>query len=140
MGDVLQVKEENEKMIEMLLNCDKYYQLQMDLKKIMSDAIFQLSLARKYDRSMTSIENIRFELDANVKIDKATNGRLEIWESRPSINPILLISGMPNPHLKNAKSLFSQALNLSIALGQLGKDINLYILPPSEILDDNVNL
>ena len=127
----------NEEIIKMFLNCDKYYILQNELKKVMSDAIFQMSLARKHDRSISNIDNIRFELDANVKIDLSNDGKLEIWETRPMINPILLISGMPNPHLKNAKSLFSQALHISIALGQLGVDINTFLLPSQETLDND---
>ena len=106
----------NEVLSEILTNCDSYVKEQCLLGEIISKAMFQISLARQYDRNSLTVYNCRQDIDASIRLQLSDKNTYEINKSPNDKDPIFYISGMPTKNTRNAQKLFIDALNIVIKL------------------------
>lgn len=112
--------------LDLLETCNSYNSQKEGLAKSLSDAFYQLSLARKANRSIMKIDDLRQDLHPKVTIQYSQenhnyeilslNTQSEDTLTTPPSNVMLMLCGLPPPALKKSQDNFSLALQQAIAL------------------------
>lgn len=96
--------------LSLVEDCSAIEALQVELKKKLSDGIFGMTIARK-GGCWVNAENLREDFDASVTVSAdGTGDAFAVWEKKPDIDPLLLVSGLPPPSLKKSQKHFSAAV------------------------------
>jgi hypothetical protein len=102
-------------LINLLENCNTYAELQLELIKALSSGHLLLAKAKKNVR-INSID-CREVIEANCRIDyNQQDESFTEWIKKPKVDPLLYISALPPPDLKQAQKSFRNALHLAITL------------------------
>lgn len=105
--------------VDLVQAADDIIKLQASVKQRMSDAFFGMAIARKGGCIVTPY-NCREDFDANVTVSEGgSSGYFEVFESKPELNPLLLISGLPPPSLKNSQKHFNNILRDVVDIANL---------------------
>lgn len=126
MGDVsVEINEhnprlENIEVINLLEDCDRYVSMQAELEKTLSSAFFMQTKAKKSGNTrMNLAENMREDFDAVYRVDVSSEGEYTEWKTKPSVDPMLYISAMPNRDLKHSQQSFKNALSVAVSLSSM---------------------
>ena len=119
----------DEEFVNLVEAADNILSLQEELKQKMANGIFSMAIARKGGCAVSSF-SIREDINANVTVSQNSDtGDFELWEKKPEVNPLLLISGLPPPSLKTAQKHFVAAIRDAIDLAGLVYRTNQLYLP-----------
>jgi hypothetical protein len=105
--------------VELVQTADAILKIQETIKTKMSDGFFGMAIARKGGCIVTPY-NCREDFSAGVTVTASeATGAYEIWEEKPDMDPLLLISGLPPPSLKKSQKHFSAVVREVIDLANL---------------------
>jgi len=109
----------DDEFMTVLEECTAMEKLQEEMKKKMSDGIFGMAIARKGGCTVTP-DHCREDFDAcsKVRCDEGV-GVFELCETKPELDPLLLISGLPPPSLKKSQKHFKAALGYAVELANI---------------------
>lgn len=117
----------------MLRDIDSYTNVQAKVADLMSKGIFQMAMARQYDRSCKQVvDSLRQDIDAKITLAVNEEGRTVAEEVADAIDPLYYFSGIPSRNARNAQSAFAEVLQLVVELSDIAKNI-LSILPQPRV-------
>ena len=130
-------KNEDEKLFQMLDNCDEYVILQKSLSLTFSNGFLNLAKARKAGGSYTSATDIRYDIESSIFVeDFIITPSNELTSEEINSNSLLLISALPNQGLRAAQKHFIKSLQTCVALAHKISLINNVILPDKEFINE----
>ena len=112
----------DDRLIHLVQQCSQIVELEDKMKDILSKGYFGMTLARNSGHNI-SIQNCRADIDTSVEIDVSPEGNFELYESKPEINPLLVVCGLPPPALKKSQTHFKEALKLAIDVANIVNSI-----------------
>ena len=120
---------EDELLIELIEDCNDYSKLQLILNNLISSGIFLITKSKKNNNIITlnnnnTIINCREDIISSYRTELDINGEYTEWNKKPNIDPLLLISALPSPDLKNAQKSFQKSLSIIIQLATKINQIN----------------
>lgn len=116
---------ENEELMGVMSECNDYLSLQSELENALSSGIFLQAKAKKGGHlRMNSIDNMREDFDAVVRVDEGTDGNFTEWKTKPKVDPMLYLTAMPSRDLRHAQESFKKALSISVSLASKSRKIN----------------
>mmetsp|Transcript_11581 Transcript_11581/g.11597 ORF Transcript_11581/g.11597 Transcript_11581/m.11597 type:complete len:141 (-) Transcript_11581:136-558(-) len=119
------LEKKNEILLDALQEIDGYAEKQKNLAELLSKGIFQLSMARQYDRSCKRvIDGLRQDIVALRVVNIDEDGEYNIRKTDAEINPIYFLSGMPSKNAWNAQALFIEALDQVAKLSEHSNKIS----------------
>lgn len=92
--------------LAVLEECDEYAAQQERLAKSLSDGLIYLARARRDNSSVKTIEDIRSDFDATLRISDDIEGELTYQKG----DDVQLLCGMPPPSLRKSKEHFRDAI------------------------------
>jgi len=102
------------RLMNVLLSVDRYAKLRKTYSDEVSIGYFRLLQARSNrTSSINAVENLRFDIDATVTIDKCNDDVDELHNKTDNFDSIYLFSAMPPPTLKAAQRNFQNAIELA---------------------------
>jgi hypothetical protein len=124
---------EDENFITLIENCNSYAELQAELMKNLSSGYFLFAKSKK-NISNLSLLNCREEMTTSYRVDISSDNEITEWSTKPKVDPILYLTALPPPDLKQSQKSFQKALGLIINLANQSNQIkrNLQILERSK--------
>eukprot|EP01038_Epipyxis_sp_PR26KG_P010136 gene10136-13635_t len=123
-------------LLSLLELSDDYIKHQINLRNQLSEAFFQMTIARKnFNQGYITVENSRLELEASVVIDDK-NERCLLKIAEDSNDSLLNICGMPPPALRKSQKEFIKSIRSIAILADDSRQIsNLVLKLQSEEID-----
>jgi hypothetical protein len=107
----------DEEIFHILEDADMILSAQNKLAKRLSQAFFQLALAKKTGSLRTDPENLRSEIDPSLILCNkvpSLKADVELCSDSGPPDSVLLFSAMPNPNLKSSKAHFLESLRVAV--------------------------
>ena len=133
----------NDNVLALLENLDTFGVLHESFGKSLSDAFFQLAMARKSSDRSLSAEDVRFDIEPVAFLSPDCHELVQPSSSDPSAttlknapdnSSLIMISAMPPPALRRAQTLFAKALQSAVDLAARSRAISQSI---SEIQEES---
>ena len=123
-GDDNSVKS-NAKVIGLLNSVEALYSKKVELHKKLATAYFSLTNAQRNEVHKTSIEDVREEIEAGVRLKEshATLGWVQIERDVDDLESLSLLSGLPSAKLRSSQKEFHQALDMVIEVDRLTREV-----------------
>jgi hypothetical protein len=111
-----------ESLLETLRASDEFAKVQELLSEALSVGHFRLAQAR-HGAQRVSVLDSRFEIDAAVEVEVEDAGT-RLLRREVDVDPLLLVSALPSPHLRSAQIAFAKALDHAVSLAQLARRVS----------------
>ena len=115
-------KSNREGLLEALRASDEFAKVQELLSEALSVGHFRLAQAR-HGAQRVSVLDSRFEIDAAVEVQVEDAGT-RLLRREVDVDPLLLVSALPSPHLRSAQTAFAKALDHAVSLAQLARRVS----------------
>lgn len=109
----------NADVLVVLEDCEAYVSAQARFAQKLSAGLFKLTQASKNGSSYASVENCRLEIEPTLMVEGDA-----LVLSGESIEPLLMLSALPPPQLRQAQVDFTDALREAVVLSKLAIRIN----------------
>ncbi len=126
----------DEDLVSALEDCASYVDLHIKMSESMGKGYFAIVIARNSGCKINSID-CREDMEANLTVDQDENLQYSEWRSKPEIDPIIYLSGLPPPSLKKSQKLFEKALSDAISLCSIIRRIQTKLGCPCNDGDQN---
>jgi hypothetical protein len=115
-------QQENENIVSLIENCNDYAELQAELVKTLSSGYFLFTKSKKNIPNL-SLLNCREEMTTSYRVDISSDGEITEWSNKPKVDPILYLTALPPPDLKQSQKLFQKSMALIISLANRSNQI-----------------
>lgn len=113
--NIAQMISESENFISLLEECDDYVKQRDRIASCLSSGALCLAMARRDNKSVCSVEDIRADIDATLRVSEFEDA-LACEVSYATGDNIQLLCGMPPPSLRKSKECFQTAILEAVGL------------------------
>jgi hypothetical protein len=110
------MENKSELFLDLLEECDEYVRAQEKLAELLSHGTMSLARARRDNKSVRSVEDVRGDVDATMRINTAEGGLRSGEVTYMDGDDLQLLCGMPPPSLRKSKEYFRNAIVEAVGL------------------------
>jgi hypothetical protein len=110
------MENKSELFLDLLEECDEYVRAQEKLAELLSHGTICLARARRDNKSVRSVEDVRGDVDATMRINTAEGGLRSGEVTYMDGDDLQLLCGMPPPSLRKSKEYFQNAILEAVGL------------------------